>query len=66
MGIELDAWLPDRYYEQQLSPWREYASQLGHGRAVAIRVERVAIAAEADVLDHVHARQRGDAAAGKG
>ena len=55
MGVEAHTRRSDGTGEQQLSARRENALQLSGCLATAQGIQRIPVAAEADVLDHVQA-----------
>ena len=58
VGVKLDGWLSDRHDHEELTARCEYAGELIGGFAVAIRIERISVATESDVLNDVHAGDR--------
>ena len=57
--VELDAGsLADWSDDHEVPPFGRHPTKLGRRSDVPVRVERLAVPAKSDMLDHVHARNR--------
>jgi hypothetical protein len=55
MGVEHDFWFSDGRHEEEGPAASGHALEFGDGFEVALWIERVAVAAQADMFDGVHA-----------